>query len=180
MNAQELFLADKTKAGLWLCEKCRRLAMTQDTAESCCVCACCKLPCGDGARRCVECVLKERAAQDARLFDRAQKITFAEYDGAMLFDGDYHTVDDVEDMPDEERPAYMWACVGEPFVRIDIENQIERWTEDAYEDFDSDHISGLPELTAAVEAFNAANAECLVFTPDHSRVIVFNSPDAKE
>lgn len=189
MNATELFHQDGRTAGIFFCGECRNVARTEAAANQCCAPYKCTV-CGTDVDRktyrtvCPPCEKAKREAAEKARFDAAEKLT--EWDGWIMAegigyrDGFFQSVDElseyVEDDGDTEMPAYVWTCDPSYFCKLSIEEVTERLTEncDAYEDFSVDDMSGVKELEAAIDAFNAANTGVVSYQPNMKRALVLS------
>ena len=181
MNATELFLKDGRTAGIFFCERCRCVAPTEHLAGQCCQNYQCQT-CGQdtGTRHytvCEPCRRKEEAAKEAERYAKAEKLT--QWDGWVFAEGfgdeyfsDTETLLDHCDGEDVTPPPYAWACSENHFVCADVSDITDRMDDDAYEDFDSNSLLGLPELRLALERFNEENKDAVAFSPDYSKAIV--------
>ena len=154
-------------------------------AERCClnaVCACGKDTGEKYLTRCRECRDKFEAAKEAERFEKAVKLT--EWDGWVFCegcgyqDGFFPSLSDFDDwLEDIEEEGlapikYVWACKPIHFVHASLDNVVDSVIDQAYEDFDTDDLSGLDELKAAIQKFNEANKDCVSYEPDYSKVIL--------
>lgn len=177
MNAQQLHLPDGTPSDFWLCGNCKSAwghKQAKERAESCCLCSGCKCPLSAYGYQCDACEAKNRAEYDRRVFEKAQKLTPAEYKRWVVTrDGTYYeSVDALLDAVDPDKvPHYVFACVAQRFAEIDADSIFTGLDEDAYEDFD-DSYEGEDEFRAACDAFNAANAHHVCQHEDQTRVVI--------
>lgn len=187
MNAVELFLADGKPASVWFCGKCRHVAGSQHLADLCCDTYKCN-KCGKdtGSRswlRCEACRDAEDVASEVKRFEAAKKVTawdgWVYSEGHGYKDGYFESLDDFKEWADDERsdetplPTYVWTCKSEAFAQADIDSILCQITDNGYEDFDPETLDGIPELKAALEAFNEANKDVLSYTPDYSTAVLF-------
>lgn len=181
-EAVELFLSDGKPAGVWFCSGCHIVARTQAEAQRCCNTPC--TLCGkrlDDKRRTAhpECIEARRTAREADQRAKAEVVT--DYDGWVYCegwgkDGYLSSLDELldeiaDDGAEKDRPSYAWACKEQPFNKLDAEECFERVTDDSFEGA-YDQLSGMDELRAAVDAFNAANVGLISYVPDYSRVVL--------
>lgn len=103
------------------------------------------------------------AERERKRFEKAEKIPAAEWNGPVYWNDNYYSdVDDfLDQMADEEffeDVKYVWACDDvRPACQLDLDSIIESATEDAYEDFETDDLTGLEDLEKAIETFNKLN-----------------------
>lgn len=189
MKATELYLEGGKSAGIFFCGKCRIVHRTQTEAEACCVpprCQCGAEVESRGWTTCRDCRDASAAKKEAERYAAAEKIKAADWPGPVWCDvntndGYFRTVDDlVEQFDAEERPAHVFVCTSRPVCWLDYYRIIEDATQEAYEDFDSDSLTGEAELTAAIDAFNEKNKDNVVWTADYSRAVVFDTGHAVE
>lgn len=172
MNPLELFHKDGTTTGIWYCRECRTVHRTQPAADACCRPMLC--PCGAEASKyrtvCQPCLNRLDEERERARFEAAGKVT--KWDGPV-FRGDsfYWSVDDIDDPP-----SYVWTAVGEPFVCVDLDGILETIAVEAYEDFEPiRELNGLPELKCAIDRFEEANKNLLVYRPNHKLALVLNA-----
>jgi hypothetical protein len=123
---------------------------------------------------------REEREEKAR-FEKAKKITMAEYDGSQFFYNDYYPTDELHSFIDDEWcaggeafiPRYVWAARPEKVLKkrdayTVFENDIvdAGWVEICWED-----VKGVEELDAALAKFCQANEKFRVFYPDYSTAI---------
>lgn len=186
-EAIELYKQDGTSAGIFYCSECRSVYRTKEEADGCHGERTCE--CGGKIERyystCSACRNKawkaEQEAKERERFEKAEKVSYADYKGGMLFDGDkYH--DDLESLEDDlfdvSLPAYVWACKDIGVPKANSDSIIENLLENMWEDADHNDLNGLEELDAAIEKFNAANQSISVWEPDYSTAIILTRTDA--
>jgi hypothetical protein len=181
-EAIELYKADGTTAGIFYCSECRCVAKTETEARNCCgqmLCECGKKIERKFYRECNDCQWerqkKESAAKEAERFEKAKKITEAEYAGDKVFVGDdyYDSVEDaVDGYLEGQEPEYVWACKDIGVPKATSEGIVEHLLESMWDDADHNDLNGLEELDAAIEKFNEANKSVSVYTPDYSTAIL--------
>jgi len=187
MNATELYLKDGKPTHIFYCEKCRYISSSQELAEQCCKnyqCSQCGKDTGQRAWTiCDDCRAANSAEKERERFEKAEKLS--DWDGWVYLEGTgndgYHQslsdfYDNWADDHDEggTLPEYVWSCRPNHFVRADVSDITERMDDEAYEDFDPETLNGLPELKAAIETFNAANASVCSYEPDYSKAILIS------
>lgn len=180
MNPIELFHKDGKPSGVFYCEKCRIIHRTLETATQCCDYRCkhCGATCPNYWVACSECSRKESEKREAERFAAAEKVY--DYDGPIYCDGigyDGYSADLEEfiencDWCETEAPDYVWTCNRVHFAHFDYSEILERIGEQGYEDFDPDDLNGIPELKAAIEKFNEANAGIESWEPNYKRAFV--------
>lgn len=185
MNAQQLYLENGESAGIYFCGKCRKVSANQRVSEECCAVLVC-VNCHAHPREryysvCAECVTVERDRREQEKFEKSEKLET--WDGPVYLDdagSNEGYFDSLEELYDwiacegfiqENCPAYCWAAIEKPFVEVDAGSAIENGTSDAYEDWESDTLVGVPEFEAACEAFNAANAHHTHYAVDYTKSI---------
>lgn len=186
MNTIELQYPDGTPSGVYYCGECRGIKRHRPDADQCCVPPTCQ-DCGKPTphefyRKCDACCALTKASAETALFARAEKLS--EWAGPVYLgdcgpkDGFFDNLSSLEDWLYDERlprPSYVWTCHSTPFCQVDYESLIENVSTEAYDDWDTDGISGEAELRAAIEKFNEANADIVTWSPDRTRVLVLPS-----
>jgi hypothetical protein len=188
----ELFKADGTATGIWACGKCKLIvhgydAAARQRAEECCTPGKCR-ECGAEKAEADKCYTACRICQDRKDAEKLQvRIAAAEkldtwdgwvfWDGLGDNDGFFQHLDgllewweDEEHAEGDELPAYIFCCKTIPFRKADVDEVIERCTEDTFEDA-ADQIEGKDELALALEAFNTANVGLVSYEPDWKRMV---------
>jgi hypothetical protein len=106
---------------------------------------------------------KRQHEKELKLFEKAKKIKFADYDGHFIIDDDEHikTSDDIEEwiydmikyekLEDEDLPQYLWATKPEPVFTLNLYDIIYDKTEDGYEDMYSNLNTDDDDLEKAQE-----------------------------
>jgi hypothetical protein len=182
MNPLELQLPDGRPAGVFICEKCRRLGATRLQVEKCCqphACPRCGLALKTGCSAfCDQCYRAKKAENERERFALAEKLT--DWDGPVYLDdtgrnGFSDTLKSfLEGLPaGEPRPEYVWACNTIEFVRVSADDILENIGDDAYEDWDGE-MNGVPEFQAACEAFNLANRKIVSWEPDYTKAVLLD------
>lgn len=176
MTAIELFLASGKPAGVWFCEKCRTVAPSKLIADRCCnnyQCSTCGKDTGSRSWLvCEPCRIAAEESKERERFEKAEKLTV--WDG-WVFHGDefYESVEAMLELLDEmPHPEYVWAAKEIHFVQADLDDILDRMTDDAYEDFDPETLDGLDELNAALEKFNEVNAKVCSYAPDYAKAVL--------
>jgi len=202
MNAIELHHKDGRTAGVYYCSECKCVAKTKERADECCapyLCTGCgvELPRKNYRTVCSTCSAEREREREAARFAAAEKV--AEWDGWLYSDeiqgyndGYYANVEElieyIEDntpeagemseMDEEELaeiptlPEYLWTCDEERFATVSLDSIMDTIADDGYEDFDTDDLKGTAELGAALEAFNAANAHIVSYSPNYKKVLI--------
>lgn len=190
MNATELFHADGRTADVFYCGKCRIVKRTKDEAEHCCaprVCECGAVISEPYYTVCDACRRLRDIQRERERFEKAEKL--AEWDGPVFIDGLGHdegyfrSVDDLmdylADWEDDEGPQptheYAWTCDSVPFVHVRFSDLLDRFGDDAYEDWEPEDLKGVDELKAALRAFEEANKECVAWEPNYRRALILAS-----
>ena len=191
MSAIELFKADGTTAGIFYCSECKVVARTKEEADFCHgerLCSSCKNPFKryGSYKVCEECERKEWTLKESKKewdrFEKATKISEAEYTGDHVLDGDefYDSVDDAIDRYSEgQEPEYVWACKTHSLPYVELEDVTCNLLDNMWEDADTSDLNGLEELEAALVAFNKANESIQLWEPDYSTAILV-SPKKEE
>jgi hypothetical protein len=190
MSAIELFKADGTTAGIFYCSECKVVARTKEEADFCHgerLCACGKTIKRYGSYKvCEECEHKEWVLKESKKewdrFEKATKITEAEYTGDHVLDGDefYESVDEAIDRYEEgQEPEYVWACKTHGLPTVDLEDVTCNLLDNMWEDAGTSDLNGLEELEAALTEFNKANESIQLWEPDYSTAILV-SPRKEE
>jgi len=183
MSAIELFKEDGTTAGIFYCSECKVVARTKEEADFCHgerLCACGKTIKRYGSYKvCEDCEHKEWVLKESKKewdrFDKATKITEAEYTGDRVLDGDefYESVDDAIDRYSEgQEPEYVWACKEHGLPYVDSECVTSYLLDNMWDDADTHDLNGLEELEIALVAFNKANESISLWEPDYSTAIL--------
>lgn len=183
-EAIELYKKDGEEfraSGVFYCSECRIVFRTKEEANGCHGERLCE--CGNKIERyystCSACRDKawkaEQAIKEKARFEAAEKVSYADYKGGMLYDGDrYH--DDLEALEDHlfdsPLPEYVWACKDIGVTKASTESLYENMLENMWEDADVNDLNGVDELEAAVAAFNEANASISVWEPDYSTAVL--------
>ena len=181
MSAIELFKQDGTTVGIFYCSVCRIVHRTKEEAEFCHgerICACDKKIETNYRHKCNACDIAESRSraekQEAERFEKAKKITEAEYTGDHVYCGDqyYESVDDAIDQYLEgQEPEYVWACHTHGIPTIDLEDCTTNIIDNMWDDANYDDLNGVEELEAALAAFNKANESIQLWEPDYSTAI---------
>ena len=189
MNAQELFLSSGKSAGVWYCEKCRIVHRERDQAEQCCgvrKCACGK-ECNPHYTSCDSCMEVREMQRERERFEKSEKLT--SWDGPVFCEGygndGYHEsveslLDEIEDNRDGDDfvdPEYCWACDKVQFVQASIDDITSRMEGDMPEDFDTHDLNGLPELQAALDAFNEANKDQVSWQINYKKSVLLTEAE---
>jgi hypothetical protein len=182
MSAIELFKQDGTAAGIFYCSECRRVYTNKTDADWCHgerICACGKKIETNYRHKCEACDISESRAraekQEAERFEKAKKITEAEYTGDHVYCGDqyYESVEDAIDQYDKgQEPEYVWACTTHGIPTIDLEDCTTNIIDNMWEDADCNDLNGIDELEAALAAFNKANESIQLWEPDYTTAIL--------
>ena len=188
MNAIELFHGDGRSAGVYFCETCKIIWREKDLAGRCCLPKTCS-NCGGAIRRpyytiCDECEAVKMSKVESERFTKAEKLT--EWDGWVYSDGlgwrDGY-FEDVGELVghchDEETevPEYAWACKKVQFAHVDLDRVLEWISESGWEDFSRDDLNGVDELKAAIDRFNEANKDVVVWEVDYNRAVLIAKED---
>lgn len=117
----------------------------------------------------------------ANRLERATKLEY--WDGWVWDESDYYEsleayVEHLEcNFADpNDWPDWVYVAKSKPGVNLDAANIIENLCERGYEDM-ADDLKGVDELGAAINAFNAANADIIVYDGDWSRAVRVPKPE---
>ena len=192
MNPYQLFKEDGKPTNVHACGVCNKVKANRDAAEECCVQPPCSY-CGEPVDRAKESGQRFhwvcwRDNARAREIERLEKAELVEYDGGWLYadhlpggqDGYYSDMDELLDcvadyVPDEDEanePLVMFAfCTYPQRYDLDLGRILENACDDGYEDME-DHLSGVKELSAAIDAFNERNKVALTsYMVDYKRKV---------
>ena len=174
---------------VYACGKCGHVKSSDVEAESCCrpsICPCGKNPNDPGWTLCNDCRRSKEIERERARFEKAEKVTA--WDGPVYLEGAGNEFfSDLEEFLqwwqdeavdwDGEPPAYVWTCHVRNTVSADVSDITEHieWPE-GMEDAE---LKGLDELRAAVDAFNAANAEFKSWEPNYKRALILSLPQTK-
>jgi hypothetical protein len=161
MNAKELFVqvdGDYKSAGVWYCSKCRYTARTADEAERCCGPKLCDV-CGKEIEKdrpyrawCASCAKKNEDAKEKARFDKARKVTLAEYENDVVTLGNGDDYIDLDELATGEHgtPEYVYG------VRTDAIKMREIDEETLYSGNLSDgfELSDLPGFDELLDSIN--------------------------
>lgn len=159
MNATELFHQNGRPAQVWYCTHCRNVHKIKDAAEQCCRPSLCS--CGAECRRgwlvcdtCREANIRKKEQAQIR---SAKKIPEAEWDKAVVADGEYFSsMDALRDRCDADGKKLPFPIWGTSPIRfqLDAHQLIEHGCDDLYEDA-FDHVSseGIQKLQALLDGW---------------------------
>ncbi len=182
MNQTQLNRPDGAAAGAFECSLCRRIWTDPSSAERCCRCGICEQPLvgqeknrfqheACRARREAEELIKRIA--EAKLVDTVE-CEYVYMAGYGYDDGFFTSMEEfVQQMIDQEGddiPEFVFTCVQRPFRKADIDDVIERCTEESFEGA-ADQLDGVKELEVAIASFNEANKGMVSYEPDFTRKI---------
>ncbi len=195
MNPIQLHKSDGTRLKIFACGVCNKVKADEAAAEDCCVQPPCTY-CGKPVDRVKEHYQKFhwecwRGDAHNREMKRLEEAALVEYDGNMLYaehlpggrEG-YYTdmeslLDEIADYEPEEgdEPLVMFAfCTTPRLHNLDLGRILENATADGYEDME-DHLTGIEELGAAIDAFNARNKQALTgYEVDYKRKVAVPVP----
>ena len=185
MNPIELHLPNGQPARVYACSQCKRIQGNESEAQKCCsqtICICGSVIDQKYHLLCTRCELLKSAADELDRFRQAHKIQASDYQDWVYRDGAGNNgfaespeewLESWRDLHgDEEPPKYVWACRKNHFAFTDIETITEPIEDRGYEDFEARDLNGIPELEAAIKAFNDANRDLVSYEPDYTRVIL--------
>ena len=153
MNAIPLFTKEGNATSVSYCAKCK-IPAPHDLAEACCTTSVCEV-CGKdtGYRSMKVC----SGCRDKRAMERAEKLE--NWTGPVVFNDHYY--DSLDDMMDcnegEAPPEFVYVAETEHFPKIDIEDFLQNYCEDLFEEAE-EHLEGVKDLADAFKMFNEANA----------------------
>lgn len=190
MNPINLLLPDGTPSKVWACGECKITRVDQEHAEKCCTMVPCKV-CGQETDKkfrlvyltetCDACRMAEAQRKDAERIAKATKLSY--WDGWVWDESDYYNsledyVEHLECNHDpEDWPEWVYVTASRPGVSLDVSRILENYCDDGYEGMDDD-LKGVDELTKAINRFNAANHEVVVYDGDWSRAVRVPKPTA--
>ena len=203
MNPAQLLLPDGRPSRVFFCQDCRTVANDEDQLVRLCkcpkTCACGKTVEDKYSTICSVCQRnqwnREAEAKERLRFERAVKLTEAEYDGPVFNDaiswnngyfrdtGELHDMltdeDLIEDLTDGfpeafKPPAFAWACHDRPICHLSLSDILEQACQEEPEDWDSADLEGTEDLQKALDVFNELNKKQEVWTPDYKRVIILD------
>lgn len=179
---------DFKATGVFYCSECRAVFPNRDQAQGCHgerICECGQPIKSRYQQTCDDCWRKDSLAKEAKKeaerFEKATKISAADYKGEMVFlDDEYFNdvADAIDDYEEGQEPEYVWACKDVGVPRATAENIYENLLENMWEDADASDLNGVVELEAAIEAFNEANKSTPVYYPDYSTAILVSRESA--
>ena len=129
MNMLELVVKGTDDAKAYVCGKCGQIwsaksgdVFARETAERCCAPNVCE--CGATIKEqyytaCKTCCNRRDAEKEAATFEAADKISYDDYDGEMVFHDSFgnegfcpstDVCDELAMGEPEDRPRYAWAC----------------------------------------------------------------------
>jgi hypothetical protein len=123
-----------------------------DAAETCCKKGACE-DCGKETgsvfiHKCFDC--REKSA-----LCKAEKVE--NWSGPVVYNDHYYeNMDDLLECNDEALPEFVWVAETEHFPKIDIENFLQEYCENLFEEAE-EHLEGVKDLAEAFKAFNEAN-----------------------
>jgi len=170
----------------WYCDECGTLWPNKESGDRCCDRRCedCKDPLPSIKKYCWSvCNPCREAREDERelgRFTKAEKIHHQDWAGWVYYNDHYYSstedlFDSLFHYDDEEtgRPDYVWACKTNKFVDQDFLGRVLSDIQDeAYEDFETDDLDGVPELKAALEAFVNINHTKVAYAVDYTKAIL--------
>lgn len=202
MNAIELHHKDGRTAGVYYCSECKCVARTIEQATKCCSpykCTGCgvELPRKNYRTACPKCEAEKEREREAACFAAAEKVT--EWEGWLYSnevpgynDGYYANIGELmgfvaDNTPDAEElaeldedelseipnlPVYLWTCDEKRFATASLDSIMENISDRGYEDFDTADLKGTEALGAAIDAFNAANAGLVSYSPNYNKALI--------
>jgi len=129
--------------------------------------------------------------QNRRKYEKATKVLEKDYAGPVYSEkiswyneGYFESLTDFYDTVNAQKeeteennetfikPTYVWACKEKPSCYIHLSDVLENASQDAHEDFDTNDLQGLAELSAAIDKFNKLNEDNVTYYPDYSKVVI--------
>lgn len=183
MNAQELFLSNGKAAGVYFCEKCRKVYREKAVAESCCEpyrCSVCGCETDRYWTKCNSCSNKEKSEEEAKRLEKAEiKVAYTFYldgfgDEGFVFclDSFHNDLLELDRQEIEDLPDYAFALSPIYPTELGAEDIIySNWADSAHEDWEVGALTGLKELQAALDKFAEQNTEPLGYEVDYKHKI---------
>ena len=169
MNAKELFLKDGKTANVYYCSECKIVKKNKEDADDCCKRNDCKY-CGKLVEE--EYWLAHRECIEKDEMEKSEKLDT--WDGWVYYgDKYYDSVDKLkEELEDdgETIPEYVYICKVIPFPMIKMDHLIESIEESSYEEI-TDQLTGLDELSEAINGFNEDNKDLVSYLPDETKMV---------
>lgn len=160
MNAKELFVQGDDgfkSAGVWYCGKCRTVYRSEAEAERCGRPKLCGV-CGKEIEKdrsyytlCGSCAKKNEDAKEKARFDKARKLSLAEYTDDVITLGngdDYMTLEELAE-GDNNRPSYVYG-VKRDAIKIHELSDEDLCHFNLSEDFSMSDIPGFDELLEGI------------------------------
>lgn len=114
------------------------------------------------------------------MFEKAEKVT--DWDGWFYIEGMgynegyFENLEDLEEWLEmeeiEDRPKYAWTCDAKRICYLDYGSIIEQFTDDAYEYWEPEMLSGKEELEKALDAFNELNKDQVSYYPGYKKAFL--------
>jgi hypothetical protein len=199
MSAVELFLQDGRGAGVWYCSECRVVHLREQEATACHGQLICKTEgCGKEVsphRRhvglCDDCENKawrEKCAKEGlERYQIAEKVAESDYAGPVYADGIgsewFESLEDFRECyadEDKQNLEYVWSAKDVGVIGATSEDVTERLLDEMWEGADESDLNGVPELEAAITAFNKANEAVTVWHVDYSKAIILTKAPSQE
>lgn len=190
---------DTDKVAVWACGVCRRITVpvglepagSEEAARLCCLCRDCQSVVIDRERHRFECPAclerrsirwqLEAARKERESFERAEKVSEADYDGPVFCedtDTFYRDSGELREwFEDEERetPAYAWAC-SKRTGELRVDSILESAADDLHEDHE---WQAFAELEAFIAEWNKKQT-CETWEPDYGRAVLLDGGEAGE
>lgn len=161
MEGKELFVREGdefVRSGVWYCGKCHMTASSADKAEKCCCPKLCDV-CGKEIEKdrpyrtwCASCAKKNEDAKEKARFDKARKVTLAEYENDVVTLGNGDDYIDLDELATGEHgtPEYVYG------VRTDAIKLREIDEETLYSGMLSEgfYLSDLPGFDELLDGIN--------------------------
>lgn len=181
MDAQKLFLEDGRFAQVYYCGRCRLVWRELDDADRCCRpyrCDQCGVETERYRTRCTDCQMKESEARLQRQWEKAEKLSAADYDGPVYSDIRsrwYPSAEEAfEDHEGEGLPLERIYACDVDHLRLDVRDALDSAIEGA--DLDPDFATEVdfvhvPELIDFVDRWNRKQTQ-EIWTPDFKQGVV--------
>lgn len=167
---------------IWACHKCGKSHRHRSWAESCCAlkgphpCGCGKTIARDFYTACDDCIERGKLLKAERLSPEGYEGWIHSDHVQGYNDGYFEGLDELEEAceaNDVQMPAYVWACIEEPWSGLDAYERIETEMEDHHEEA-IEQVVDIGELLEFMKAWNAKQT-LKSYSPDTGRVIVLDA-----
>ncbi len=180
-------MSSYTKVDAFKCDQCGRAFTDEKRAERCCVCE----VCGNEAESptgilCRNCRLARWEEKDRQKLEAAEDVS-GQYQGPVfvgdnfIHDGINEAIEEFIEFSDDERPQWAHPAIEDVFA-LDLQQILETAEENHAgncEDYEHDR-NGYAELSEAVDRYNEANENEIVYWPDYRRKVRLVYDDTNE